>query len=1454
MLGTVTCEGLPMDESTLPDVEASQTAGGSPFRAEPALGTLPAIPGYLLLCELGRGGMGVVYQARQLRLNRLVALKMILAGDLADPEAGVRFLAEAEAVARIQHPNIVQIHQIADHQGRPYLEMEFVPGGSLAERLDGTPRPPGEAAHLLESLANGIHEAHTRGIVHRDLKPANILMGSDGTPKIADFGLAKWLGQDTGLTRTDSILGSPSYMAPEQAEGHARQAGPAADVYSLGAILYEQVTGRPPFKGATLLQTLEQVRTAEPVFPSRLVPGLPRDLETICLKALQKAPARRYGSALEMGEDLRRFLDGRPILARPVGAVERAVRWARRNPLVALSSGVAVLGLAVAAIVATVAYARTSSALRTVTTARNREADAHQEADRERRQAERRLYRSLVGEARALRIARVGGYRRQAFERLARARAIATPDRDLDALRQEAVACLGDFVGLDRISFDGFAKRVTAVALHPHSELLAIGLDNGEVQVRPAAGGDPRTVVSAPGSVVDLTFGQDGRSLLVGRRRGPVRRYEERPDHGWVETEWKRDIASSLCGFARLKNGRVFALSHTAIPNGIELRDLEDGTTTSFDAGDSSHELANVAALSPDRQFLVCRSEREPGRLNNEGGFWLWDTSDPRRAPRMLGMSFGPALHAAFSPDSRLLACGFDQGLAIYEVPSFQTRAAVRWDSLESVAFSPDGQYLAAGTITGLVKIWSVSTNREVATLRHEGDTTISHVAFSADGRLLMVQGPRRVHVWNFAGTAERRELAGHAAGVTAVVFSPDGAWLASSSWDRQVRIWDAATGELTHTLPDFRDSIQTIAFTPDRHLIATGGGFNGIRIWDTRDWTEQKAPETRDLGAVYRVVFSADGSLLIASGNGLAAWRRDASGDTSWRPYRKTPGSGSVYMAISPDSELAAFVQDKKTVSVYDLEKKRVTPLSQARLLLGWHNLAFRPHSRQLAFISDQGTCDVWDLSRVALAFRLGEAGTFESFHMAISPGGRWLVAEPTPPVAAVWDLRRRALAFTLREERGPIWSFAWSPDDRRLAVGLADGGLVVWDLNELRARLAEAGLEEPGDALPATARANLKLARVRLDEGQPGMALEPLRRAVQLDPRSAEAQQQLGRALYLEGDHAAAAAAYRSAVSLRPNAAEIQLGLAGALLALRDNDGAVAAAQSALRLGPPSAEAHSAIGLARARRSDFPGAIAAYRESVRIHPTAQGYYELGLSQWFDTTANRRAAAVDSLREAVRLDPKFLDGYFNLATMLRTLGRRPELVEVYRQAQANDPRGVQALEGSVQDAELHLRIDAILAGSARAEDPAELLELAHHSQSDRNYGQAVGLWEIAFAADPGRTAGERFEAACAAALTASGQGNSAPTDAARRSALRHKALDWLRADFDVIAKTLPGASTDVRERSEKLLQRVATDPRLASLRDEAEVAKLPEDERALWRTLWADVDRLTKAGPGRLP
>jgi serine/threonine-protein kinase len=369
------------------------------------------VAGYEILGELGRGGMGVVYKARQRGLNRLVALKMILGGAHVGATQLARFQVEAEAVARLQHPNIVQIHEVGEHDGMPYFSLEFVNGSPLDKKIGGKPQPAREAAQLTETLARAIYFAHQQGIIHRDLKPANVLMTRDGIPKITDFGLAKRLEEESSVqTQSGTILGTPSYMAPEQARGDVRLVGPPSDGYALGAMLYALLTGRPPFQGSTPMDTVLKVTRDEAVPPTRLRPDIPADLETICLKCLQKEPEKRYSNCFELAEDLHRYLTGEPIKARPVGPAERLWRWCRRNPwLAALEAAVIVLAV-VSTIAAFVVYGQKQEVVRQEAIAKEQEgiakanaiAEARARAEAERKEAEAQSARKLAQEQRKL--------------------------------------------------------------------------------------------------------------------------------------------------------------------------------------------------------------------------------------------------------------------------------------------------------------------------------------------------------------------------------------------------------------------------------------------------------------------------------------------------------------------------------------------------------------------------------------------------------------------------------------------------------------------------------------------------------------------------------------------------------------------------------------------------------------------------------------------------------------------------------------------------------------------------------------------------------------------------------------------------------------------------------------------------------------------------------------------
>jgi hypothetical protein len=369
--------------------------------APPAASRVPRVPGYDVLGKLGQGGMGAVYKAHHRRLNRVVALKVVGDAPNARPEDLVRFRQEAEMIARLQHPNIVQIYEVGEYAGGSYLALEYVDGPALDQQVNGTPQPSREAARLVEALARATHYAHGQGIIHRDLKPANVLLTASGAPKITDFGLARHVALESGLTTAGAIMGTPNYMAPEQADGRLKHIGPHTDVYALGAILYECLTGRPPFQGATVLDTLAQVRQQDPVPPHRLLGwdkrACPADLETICLKCLEKEPTKRYASAGALADDLGRYLAGAPITARPVGPAARAWRWARRNP------GWAAMLATVAGLLLLIAVGSSLLTLRLNQTL--------QQTQEEKRKADENLWFSLLEQARAKARSRERGQR-----------------------------------------------------------------------------------------------------------------------------------------------------------------------------------------------------------------------------------------------------------------------------------------------------------------------------------------------------------------------------------------------------------------------------------------------------------------------------------------------------------------------------------------------------------------------------------------------------------------------------------------------------------------------------------------------------------------------------------------------------------------------------------------------------------------------------------------------------------------------------------------------------------------------------------------------------------------------------------------------------------------------------------------------------------------------------------
>jgi hypothetical protein len=696
---------------------------------------------YELLEEIGRGGMGVVFRARQIGLDRMVALKMILAGEYASPGELGRFRREAEAAARLQHPHIVQVHEVGQETGRPFLSLEYVDGGSLAKKLAGKPLPSREAALLVETLARAMHFAHQRGIIHRDLKPANVLLTADGVLKITDFGLAKRVAERTSPTQTGAVLGTPSYMAPEQAAAKSKEIGPATDVYALGAILYEALTGRPPFQAATVMDTLDQVRSQEVVPPRSLQTRISRDLETICLKCLQKGPHKRYGSAQELAEDLRRFLAGEAIRARPVGQRERLARWCLRNPVVAgLSAAVGLVLLG--GIAFTTFYA----------------VDADREktrADEKARLADEKttLADASAAEARAnLYVARMNMAQTE-WE-------TANVGRILDLLEpyRQTPAGKRDLRGWEWYYQERLCNSALRT-LRAHNDNIVLSLGFSLDGSRLASG--------SSGGSVRVWDAASGRELRTFKRQVVW----QRTPRG--EKLTNASVVLDVDG-SRVATGSLDAVKIWDVASGRELRTLKGN------AG-----AVVIVAFSPDGSRLASATEQRIIKV--------WNAASGHELRTLIAHT-APVTTLAFSANGSRLASGSQDGaIKIWDVASGQELRTVKvhiGGIPVTVAFSPDGKQLASGGGDGTVNVWDSASGQQLRTIKVA--QTILCVAFNADfGWMALGSGGRDVEFWDDAGGL--RKLKGHTQIVLSAAFCVDGRRLASGSADGTVKIWNVA-------------------------------------------------------------------------------------------------------------------------------------------------------------------------------------------------------------------------------------------------------------------------------------------------------------------------------------------------------------------------------------------------------------------------------------------------------------------------------------------------------------------------------------------------------------------------------------------------------------------------------------------------------------------------------------
>ncbi|HEY4263037.1 MAG TPA: protein kinase [Schlesneria sp.] len=1024
---------------------------------------LPLIDDYEIEGVIGRGGMGVVYKATHLKLNRLVALKMLLSGPYASPQEVARFVRESRAVAELQHPHIVQVYDVGDLETRPYFTMEFLEGGSLAQKLAGVPQSSRRSAEVIATIADAVHSAHSKGIIHRDLKPANILLTAEGIPKIADFGLARHLVDDAKLTMTDARVGTPSYMAPEQALGKLGTIGPSVDIYALGTILYEMLTGRPPFRADTAIETQRQVVTVDPVPPSRLNANVPRDLETICLKCLQKDPMRRYSSAQELVEDLGRYLNGQPVHARPVSLGERIWRWRNRNKhlAAALSVVISLLILIVAGSIWDAAhYRRLEGAHRILakkmTDLANEEADLVVAKEAERGKA-------VVAGKRAIDL-----------------------HRKSEAQREE----LRKTLYLTEMNLAGQAAALPS-GLGRVSELLADwgheqpdqrgwewyflnGLSHRDKKTWLTYGQGVHQLAWSP-SGTRLASAEDPRTVCIwdaGDERSPLR----------------------LDGHTR----EVFSVCWS--PDGLRLASASwDGTVRVWDATTGTqirclkHHTAEVYAVSwsPDGHSIassggdqtVCICDADDGTIRH-----------------VLRGHTGTVAGLSWNPNSRrLVSASHDSTIRIWDAVAGTELQKVtgHYNGVNQVLWSFDGSRLASASSDLTVRIWDPENGRQLLIFQAHSQAVTS-VAWSPDGsRLATASDDQTVKVWMADTGREVLSLRGHTAPLMTVAWNPKGDRLASGGYERSIKLWDSSAASEIPALEGHEYPIRALAWCPrGEQLCASADGRGMIRIWDLPRLREIEILQT-DSGLVNSVTWHPAGTRLAAAGeSGVIRVWTIGLGQEPQVLDGHLGGTDSV--AWSPDGLRLASGGSDKIIRIWDVASGKVARAiekHEGRI----YSVAWSDDGKRLASASGDGTVRIWDAS-TGVELHCYRGHSEQVLTVAWKFDGSMLASSGYDRTIHLWDAATGQKIKTLRGHTSHIAQVIWNGDGTRVASAGKEGIVKVWDTSTGREAMS---FTSPANELNSVAWSpdGMILAsagedhRIRIYDGTPGYltALSP-------------------------------------------------------------------------------------------------------------------------------------------------------------------------------------------------------------------------------------------------------------------------------------------------------------------------------------------------------------------------